>query len=114
MHEGCEDARLRKDAADLIESQQAEIASLRAELAESQRREQAALSDLTELGTDGPDACEYCRKFPCDDGTHSIECTGFEWRGPQQAGEGANFDAPISDEKSANVRPDGAGEEQHD
>ena len=64
---------------------EAELAEVKSQLAESQRREQAAVEDL----------CEACKGSPCNNGIcMKKNCTGnhipcdFEWRGPQEAGEG--------------------------
>lgn len=58
------------------------IESLQAQLAESQRREQAAVEDMGKCGG----TCHVCQRD--EDGT----CEGgdgcnFIWRGPQEAGE---------------------------
>lgn len=93
----------QRGAADLIES-------LTAQLAESQRREQAAVEDLNGTG-----ACFTCKHFrrnggdcfgagrcrldgieiwPCNEpGVYRVEVPDdgrkmYEWRGPQEAGEG--------------------------
>lgn len=69
---------LRK-AADLIES-------LQAQLAESQRRERAAVEDLNLTAN-----CDVCKHYDADEiscakpTVDSYSC--FEWRGPQEAGE---------------------------
>lgn len=94
----------QREAADLIESMQAK-------LAESQRRERAAVEDLNGTG-----ACFTCKHFrrnggdcfgagrcrldgieiwPCNEpGVYRVEVPDdgrqtYEWRGPQEAGEGA-------------------------
>lgn len=115
-----------------LEQLRTENASLREQLAESQRREQAAVEDMTAvLKRDSDYICAYCKnrieckneqcekyssgvgdvdgnypdwKWTCMDfnyGTCSLledtpcngciedDCKGFEWRGPQEAGEGA-------------------------
>lgn len=77
------------------------VESLQAELAESKRREQAAVEDMKIIADtyrekncdDG--ICGLC-KFDADHGLDgdANECPGFEtdgcfeWRGPQEAGEG--------------------------
>ena len=79
-------ATLEDEAADLIES-------LQAQLAESQRRERAAVEDLEwlMLRGDSADCCTLCEH----DHTHNGPCAGQstkcepKWRGPQQAGKGA-------------------------
>ena len=84
---------LMSDAADLLESQQARIAELEAQLAASQRRERAAVEDLEwlMLRGDSADCCTLCEH----DHTHNGPCAGQstkcepKWRGPQQAGKGA-------------------------
>lgn len=94
----------QRAAADLIES-------LQAQLAASQRRERAAVDDL-----EGTGACFTCKHFrrnggdcfgagrcrldgieiwPCNEpGVYRVEVPDdgrqtYEWRGPQEAGEGA-------------------------
>lgn len=74
-------------SADLIES-------LQSQLADSQRREQAAKADLKEAASEltGIGTCVVCRWGPEEpfDGPHCGKCTRgncqFEWRGPQEAG----------------------------
>ena len=74
-----------REAAGLIES-------LRAEVDESQRREQAAVEDLKRFS-----ACCQCNAnidgSCCDmfDGTaeNKYFCSNWQWRGPQEAGKGA-------------------------
>jgi hypothetical protein len=74
----------QRGAADLIES-------LQAQLAESQRRERAAVEDLSQ------DAhCTLCKHHLSEGGDcYGVsKCAvnglrvGWEWRGPQEAGEG--------------------------
>lgn len=88
-------------AADLIEQQQSHIAELEQQLAASQREEQAAVENMKIIADtyrekncdDG--ICGLC-KFDADHGLdgYANECPGFEtddcfeWRGPQDAGEG--------------------------
>ena len=72
---------MARDAADMIESMQAR-------LAESQRRERAAVEDLK--------ISAYCRTCSKKCGLFEAlskrdnegGCKDFEWRGPQEAGEG--------------------------
>lgn len=93
-----------------LEQLRAENASLRAQLAESQRRERAAVEDLNGTG-----ACFTCKHFrrnggdcfgagrcrldgieiwPCNEpGVYRVEVPDdgrktYEWRGPQEAGKG--------------------------
>ena len=100
---GNDQTQLMADAADLIES-------LQAQLAESQRRERAAVEDLNGTG-----ACFTCKHFrrnggdcfgagrcrldgieiwPCNEpGVYRVEVPDdgrkmYEWRGPQEAGNG--------------------------
>ena len=99
----------QRAAADLIESMQARIAELEAQLAASQRRERAAVEDL-----EGAGACFTCKHFrrngggcfgagrcrldgieiwPCNEpGVYWVEVPDdgrkmYEWRGPQEAGK---------------------------
>ncbi len=81
----CNIVSMCADAADLLESQQARITELEDQLAESQRGRRAAVADLYTA----------CRRSPCNSGICvKKDCAGniipceFEWRGPQQAGEG--------------------------
>lgn len=105
------------DAADLIESLQAEVAkwkerhnqaalnfqqenrenqNLQAQLAESQRRERAAVEDMTKLATKPITPCHSCSKtclFPASLAPElqpATWCRDWRWRGPQEAGEGEN------------------------
>ena len=87
MRSGCRcEIKVKEHAAaDLIES-------LQAQLSESQRREQAAVEDLKRFS-----ACCQCNAnidgSCCDmfDGTaeNKYFCSNWQWRGPQEAGEGA-------------------------
>lgn len=87
-----------QSAANRIEQQQARIAELEAQLADSQQREQAAEADLmlaAKETQDGVGICIVCKHYPSDmsHGMPSIcdECPEqcmFEWRGPQEAGDG--------------------------
>lgn len=101
---GTRGCAILRAAADLIEA-------LQAQLAESQRRERAAVDDL-----EGTGACFTCKHFrrnggdcfgagrcrldgieiwPCNEpGVYRVEVPDdgrqtYEWRGPQEAGEGA-------------------------
>lgn len=79
------------DAADLIES-------LQAQLSASQRREKAAVEDMYQI--EQSRICEVCVFRESD--VSDIECRscagrnadvgGFVWRGPQEAGEGAEHE----------------------
>ena len=73
-----------KEAADQYH---AERNDLQAQLAESQRREQAAIKDLELLGSCV--VCEY-NSFPCDREDNGHE-TCFEWRGPHEKCEIAEY-----------------------
>ena len=70
----------QREAANLIES-------LQAQLAESQRREQAAVEEVYKIA-----ACDACKHYDPDENAcakpmvNSGDC--FEWRGPQEAEEG--------------------------
>ena len=77
-------------AASLIESQQAQ-------LAESQRRERAAVEDMESLAkqnvTDFKNGgyttpCRYCKKFDTCDYIPTDNGCCFAWRGPQEAEKG--------------------------
>jgi hypothetical protein len=63
---------------------------LQEQLTTSQRREKAAVEDIYKM-TDGGE-CDVCKHYNPDKNTcakpfaHYDEC--FEWRGPQEAGEG--------------------------
>jgi hypothetical protein len=77
-------------AADLIES-------LQAQLAESKRRERAAVQDFEEYMLDSDDTpCGYCAHYAADKTCHPIKgpCNP-KWkgrRGPQEAGEGESHE----------------------
>lgn len=63
-----------------------ELSKVKAQLAVSQRRERAAVADL-ELRSD----CGFCAKAPMNGGScypDDLDCPGWDWRGPQEAGEG--------------------------
>jgi hypothetical protein len=90
---GRSDMQMAKDAADLIES-------LEAQLAASQRRERAAVADLEYACGSQPSAssdasiCDICkRRRP--DGSCTVQCfmnsmgatNRWAWRGPTGAGE---------------------------
>ena len=85
----------QRAAADLIESMQAQ-------LAESQRRERAAVEDLEyACGSSGEfelrSICDICRRKQTD-GTCPTQCemnslaasNKWQWRGPQEAEKGEN------------------------
>lgn len=78
-------------SADLLESQQARITELEAQLLESQRRERAAVEDFEGCMKNEKERCAYCiHDDECEPGEslcYANVC-GFEWRGPQEAGEG--------------------------
>lgn len=90
------------DAVDLLESQKVRIGELEAQLAESQRRERAAVEDMV-YAIFNLEECVVC-KNPCNkerpkDGGRfeplykqgcggTWICGNFEWRGPQEAGNG--------------------------
>ena len=71
-----------------LEQLRAENASLRAQLAESQRREQAAVEDLNSLARFEKERCAYClHDEECEPGEMLCSYKGnkaFEWRGPQE------------------------------
>lgn len=69
------------EAADLIES-------LQAQLAATQKRLEAAEKDITALGNESCESCKLCRKCPCCKPGERGVCKGFEWRGPQEAEKG--------------------------
>lgn len=93
----CANEKIQRDAADLIES-------LQAQLAASQRREQAAVEDMEHIASeiekcnwvlkkDGEKVaslhlgrCAVCSHKYCGD-EYGGGCK-FEWRGPQEAGGG--------------------------
>lgn len=86
----------QRAAADLIESQQARIAELEAQLAVSQHREQAAVEDLKALSESNGD-CSMCLHFQKNDSEYFPDCdtcpcdnglNKWQWRGPQEAGKG--------------------------
>lgn len=71
-----------RDSADLIES-------LQAQLAESQRRERAAVADIVVAHDAGK--CETCKHKAVEAGASCKKWPDrscFEWRGPQEAGKG--------------------------
>jgi hypothetical protein len=72
--------------ADLIESLQAQLLQKTQQLAESQRREKAALEDLYNTGY-----CGVCKHYDPENNTCAIPLVEsdkcFVWRGPQEAGE---------------------------
>lgn len=79
------------DATFLIESQSAEIAELKAQLAASQRETRAAVADI-------PRCCATCAYAKANSGSQEL-CPWFDdcnqvdgdhwqWRGPQEAGNG--------------------------
>jgi hypothetical protein len=72
----------QRESADLIES-------LQAQLAESQRRERAAAEDLkiSAYCRTCAKGCGLCEALSKRD--HEGGCKDYEWRGPQEAGEGA-------------------------
>lgn len=74
-----------------LEQLRAENASLLAQLAESQRREQAAVEDFEGCMKNKKERCAYCiHDDECEPGEslcYANVC-GFEWRGPQEAGKG--------------------------
>jgi hypothetical protein len=72
---------LHHDAADLIES-------LQAQLTTTQKRLEAAEKDITALGNESCESCKLCRKCPCCKPGERGVCKGFEWRGPQEAEKG--------------------------
>ena len=88
---------LMSDAADLLESQQARIAELEAQLAASQRRERAAVGDLSTYKDCGfcvhiqdQQYCyKNCQRHVDVDNFRTYPC--WQWRGPQ-AGKGAEHD----------------------
>jgi hypothetical protein len=88
----------------LADARKEEIESLQAQLAESQRRERAAVEDM-KLIVDAvreahcDETCCFACAFDCDtsindSGVPNCECPGFErddcfeWRGPQEARKG--------------------------
>jgi hypothetical protein len=76
-------AKLMENAAALIES-------LTTQLAESQRREQAAVSDLTKIaniGTGNCDECNFCKRNNGANGACPPQRDCFDWIGPTRAGE---------------------------
>ena len=85
---GCD--RMHAEAADLIESMQAQLAA-------SRRRERAAVEDMQLIAGDigSPLTCAVCKYNPNDmgcelDGSQfndNCECH-FTWRGPQEAEKG--------------------------
>lgn len=78
-------SEMARDCADCIES-------LSAQLAESQRRERAAVKDFTSAAHSGNILCEFCGAecidAGCDTGGDTYQCGTFTWRGSQEAGEG--------------------------
>lgn len=79
----CDEGRLFRDVLSVIES-------LQAQLTASQRRADAAVEDIYKM-TDGGE-CDICKHYNPDKNTCAKpfvpydDC--FEWRGPQEAGEG--------------------------
>jgi hypothetical protein len=84
----------------LADARKEEIESLQAQLAESQRRERAAVADLEyACGSSGEfelrSICDICRRKQTD-GTCPTQCemnslaasNKWEWRGPQEAEKG--------------------------
>lgn len=77
----------------MVERQRLKVA-----LVDSQRREQAAVKDMTDMANVAQDAevCEFCKRYGEDkcqslngDDTAADGTGCFEWRGPQESGEGA-------------------------
>ena len=71
------------------EFQGSQCAILLAKLNEAERRERAAVEDMTEMANLSEDAelCEFCKWYGDDDCQHPTggpHC--FDWRGPQEAG----------------------------
>lgn len=78
-------AGTNRRAADLLECQQARIAEVDAQLAESQRREQAAVADIEKMmRICEKGSCHFCANGDC---TEAPLCSP-KWRGPQEAEEG--------------------------
>jgi hypothetical protein len=71
--------RMMDKSADLIESLQAQIA-------ETQRRADAAVEDFTSAAHNGNILCEFCGADCIDAGNDTggdtFQCGCFEWRGP--------------------------------
>lgn len=89
------DGEVLPRVADLIEQQQDHIAELEKRLAESQRREQAAVEDINSMldNVDSVICCHYCAKskhgeycgFDSEgENGELVHCPG-EWRGPMNA-----------------------------
>lgn len=71
-----------------LEQLRAENASLRAKLAESQRRERAAVEQIEQqMIFDAQKGCEPCEICSNADKTPCEECNP-KWRGPHEAGKG--------------------------
>ena len=70
-----------------LEQLRAENASLRAQLAESQRRERAAVEDARQGSV-----CRTCHYLNngCEPLNLDAGCHKWQWRGPQEAGKGDN------------------------
>ena len=76
-------ADMARDCANTIEELQAEVASLTAQLAASQKREKAAIEDIYFINGNDDGVCSICQSKDectlCLDGTCS-----FAWRGPRE------------------------------
>lgn len=75
--------------ADLLIAQ-SKINQLEQQLAESQRREQAAVEDIADMEKSLPwgVSCYYCKHYAPAGGDGECGNCNFEWRGPQEAEEG--------------------------
>lgn len=64
----------------------AEVKRLKAELAESKRRERAAINDMTHIHCAGRRGCAIClNNDVCkEQNIHIGECADFDWRGPAE------------------------------
>ena len=80
----CYEANLELSAADLIES-------LQAQLAESQRRERAAVEDL-----ETAESCITCEHdWDCEySNSNGCSIANYKWRGPQEGEGNAETDNP--------------------
>ncbi|WP_312942876.1 hypothetical protein [Oscillibacter sp.] len=72
---------------------ESELAEVKSQLAESQRRERAAVEDFESAAHNGNILCEFCGADCIDAGNDTggdtDQCGCFVYRGPQEAGKGA-------------------------
>jgi|GEM_PF-312123 hypothetical protein len=90
---GTHGCAILRASADLHEQQQARIAELEGRLAASQRREQAAVEDISRLVSSSPEVkCSLVCDGDCIDCVTSASGTprGYHYRGHQEAGKGEN------------------------